>query len=328
MAVSRLLSRSHLLCRASAPCIRAIPSAIPSITSSLPRRTFTSSISAWEEIVHTPSRGPEIALTDDRTASAGNTANSIVLLKLSKRLSRGNIEEFLRENGFIIKKLQMRVDRFTFHNDTMCFVELGSPEEVQRAIKKLDQAKLQNKSIVVQPLKADFQWGHLKTSKNSPYVSRFFNDEGDAAQEALRPLAEGRRMMLSVKTPGWSPNAKVSEARNNAAKIIEENFGKYGVESLSDMAVFFGDKKQNPRLLGWIDFKTKEGAEQAAAEKHNTEINGRLVWLQAANPSKWRVEQYSKSAPQLVQEMQEKGTVSKEMDEDKFVTPLPKKQSN
>ncbi|KAJ6273551.1 benzoate 4-monooxygenase cytochrome p450 [Bipolaris maydis] len=226
------------------------------------------------------------------------------------------------------KKLQMRVDRFTFHNDTMCFVELGSPEEVQRAIKKLDQAKLQNKSIVVQPLKADFQWGHLKTSKNSPYVSRFFNDEGDAAQEALRPLAEGRRMMLSVKTPGWSPNAKVSEARNNAAKIIEENFGKYGVESLSDMAVFFGDKKQNPRLLGWIDFKTKEGAEQAAAEKHNTEINGRLVWLQAANPSKWRVEQYSKSAPQLVQEMQEKGTVSKEMDEDKFVTPLPKKQSN
>lgn len=222
----------------------------------------------------------------------------------------------------------MRVDRFTFQNDTMCFVELGSSEEVQRAIKKLNQAKLQNKSIVVQPLKEDFHWGHLKTSKNSPYGSRYFNDEGDAAQEALRPLAEGRRMILSVKTPGWSPNAKISEARQNAMEIIEENFGEYGIESLSDMSVFFGDKKENPRLLGWIDFKTKEGAEQAAAEKHNTEINGCLVWLRASSPSKWRVQQYSKSAPQLVQEMQEKGTVSNEMYEDKFVTPLPKNKSN
>ncbi|XP_014560857.1 hypothetical protein COCVIDRAFT_88443 [Bipolaris victoriae FI3] len=328
MAVSRVFSRSHLLCRASALCIRATPPAIPSITSSLPRRTFTSSISAWEEIVQTPSRGPEIALTDNRTASAGITANSISLLKISKRLSRGDIEEFLRQNGFNIKKMQMRVDRFTFHNDTMCFVELGSPEEAQRAVKKLNQAKLQNKSIVVKPLKDDFYWGHQETTKHSPYGSRFFNDEGDAAQEALRPLAEGRRMVLSVKTPGWSPKSRITEARQNAIKIIEENFGKYGVERVSDMSVFFGDKKENPRLLGWIDFKTKEGAEQAAVEKHNTEINGRLVWLQASNPSKWRVQQYSKSAPQLVQELQEKGTVSKEMYEDKFVTPLPKNKSS
>lgn len=225
--------------------------------------------------------------------------------------------------------MQMRVDRFTFQNDTMCFVELGSSEEVQRAVKKLNQAKLQNKSIIVKPLKDDFYWGHQETSQSLPYGSRFFNNEGgDAAQEALRPLAEGRRMILSVKTPGWSPNAKISEARQNAHKIIEENFGKYGIERLSDMSVFFGDKKENPRLLGWIDFKTKEGAEQAAAEKHDTEINGRLVWLRASSPSKWRVQQYWKSAPQLVQDMQEKGTLSKEMYEDKFVTPLPKNKSN
>ena len=100
MAVSRVFSRSHLLLRAGASCVRVTPSAIPSISSSLPRRAFTSSAQTWEDIVQTPSRGPEISLTDNRSESAGNTANSIALLKISRRLSRGEIEEFLKSRGF------------------------------------------------------------------------------------------------------------------------------------------------------------------------------------------------------------------------------------
>jgi RNA recognition motif-containing protein len=209
----------------------------------------------------------------------------------------------------------------------MCFVELGSPEEAQRAVKELDKSSLMNSSIVVStPLKEGFRWGLIEKPTKHPYESRFFLNEGNNAEEALKPLAEGRRMALSVQTPGWSPGAKIGEATENALKIIEQNFAKYGVESISNISVFYGDKKTNPRLLCFIDFKTKEGTEQAAKDKHDTEINSRLVWLKPSIPAGWRVHQFWKSAPRVVEQLQEKGVLTKEMDADKFNNPLPKRQ--
>lgn len=219
----------------------------------------------------------------------------------------------------------MRVDAFTFHNDSRCFVELGSPEEARKAIEQLHETEIHQKKMTVLPLKDDFEWGPKKSAKEPPFESRYFYDEGNAAQEAIQPLIEGRRTMLSVQTPGWSPGSTMGTAKHNALDIIAQNFGQYGIERVGDISVFYGDKKANPRMLCLIDFKTKEGVEQAIKEKHETQINDRLVWLQRSEPSPWRVQQFWKSVPQAIEDLQEKGVLSKEMHEDRFVNPLPKK---
>lgn len=205
----------------------------------------------------------------------------------------------------------------------MCFVELESADEAQKAVEELQGVEMHRCKMEAAPLKPDFRWGPI--DKPGEYPTRYFMDEGNAAEEALRALFEDRRMVLSVETPGWSPGRPIRESRDRAIQIIGETLGPYGIDRISDLSVFYGDKKSRPRLLCSIDFKTKEGAEKAAAEKHNEVINGRLIWLQACKPSPWRIHQFWKSAPKLVEEMQEKGVLSKEMSEDKFVDPLPRK---
>jgi len=219
----------------------------------------------------------------------------------------------------------MRVDRFSFHNDTYCFLELGSQKEVDDAIKLLDKMILHGKSIVAQPLKPGFQWGLIEKNR-APYASRHFLAEGNAAEDALLPMVEGRRMLLSVQTPGWAADkATLGEAKAYSIEVIQQNFDKYGIERLSELSNFLGDKKANPRMLCMIDFTTKEGAERAAAEHHDTVIQDRLVWLKLCEPAPWRVHQFSKFAPKLVADLQEKGTFTKDAYEDKFVNPRPKK---
>lgn len=56
------------------------------------------------------------------------------------------------------KKLQYRVDRFTFKNDTTAFIELGGKEQVQKAIKALDRRKLNGRVLKVSPLAATAYW--------------------------------------------------------------------------------------------------------------------------------------------------------------------------
>ena len=220
------------------------------------------------------------------------------------------------------------MDRFTFQNDTQCFIELGSAAEAKEAIEQLNKVEIHGKKIVAKPLKDNFRWGSVEDTSKSPFGSRYFFDEGNAAEEALLPLKEGRRTMLSVQTPGWSPKTPIRVARDNALNIIGQNFSQYGVERVGDISPFFGDKKTKPRMLCLIDFKTKEGAEQAIKEKHDTEINGLLVWLKQSEPSAWRQQQYWKTAPPQVEALQEEGIFSKEMYEDKFVNPLPRKTSS
>ena len=87
--------------------MRITPS-IPSIKISLSRRHFTSSISAREDIVATPSRGPEIALTDAREeaildrATPVNRAHTVVLLRVPKRSGKQEIINLLEGDGFTV----------------------------------------------------------------------------------------------------------------------------------------------------------------------------------------------------------------------------------
>ncbi|CAG5182005.1 uncharacterized protein ALTATR162_LOCUS9944 [Alternaria atra] len=208
----------------------------------------------------------------------------------------------------------------------MCYLELGSEAEAAKVIKELDGLEEQGSKMVAKPLKADFIWGDAGKRNVEPFGSRYFYDEGIAASDAIRPLLENRRTMLSVQTPGWSAGDRVSVAKQNASQIIERYFGKYGIERIGDISPFYGDKKQNPRLLCFMDFKTKEGAENAINDYHNTEIEGRLTWLKFSEPANWRSHQIGKVSPEALKKLQESSLVPKddEIHEDKFANPLPK----
>jgi RNA recognition motif-containing protein len=219
----------------------------------------------------------------------------------------------------------MRLDRFTFHNDTKCYVELGSEEEAAKAVAQLHNVELQGKNIVVTPLKADFQWGAVADKSGSPYGSPFY-DENNGAQGALRPLIERRRIMLQVQTPGWTTDL-VNKQTKNALRIIEQTFDMYGVEKVGPIHPFYGDKKQKPRLLCFMDFKTKEGADEAIRNHHNTMIEGRLTWLTLSTPVSYRTHHIQKVAPKLVADLQEQGLLPKETREDKFINPMPRNES-
>jgi hypothetical protein len=98
MAVPRLLSRGRCLFARTTPSVRVAPSAITSIGTSITKREFTASYSRREDIIETPSRGPEIALTDAR-APTSSPSPGIALLRLPKMLVKREVEELLQSKG-------------------------------------------------------------------------------------------------------------------------------------------------------------------------------------------------------------------------------------
>ncbi|KAI4629208.1 uncharacterized protein J4E88_000853 [Alternaria novae-zelandiae] len=225
---------------------------------------------------------------------------------------------------------RMRLDRYTFQNDTRCFAELGSEAEAAKVIAELNDAELQRKKLIVRPLKDDFIWGPVQDKRDHKYATRYFFDEGPAAAlEAVHPLLEGRRLMVRVQTPGWTSNTSIGKQKQNALRILDEQFAKHGtIERISDFAPFYGDKKKEPRILCFIDFATKEGADKAIENIHDTEIEGRLTWLTRSETNQYRSHQIGKVAPEALKQLQERGVAPKdeELHEDKFVNPLPKKE--
>jgi hypothetical protein len=214
----------------------------------------------------------------------------------------------------------MRLNRFSFQNDARCFVELASEEQAQKAVDILHETEFQFQTIVAMPIKADFVWGPM------PQVwERFFDVNLTSPAEAIRPLLEGRRKIISVQTPGWL--SKVSSVGHNehAHKVLHEHFGSYGIETISALQPFFGDKKLYPRMLCLMDFKTTEGAEQAQQAIHDTDIEGRKVWVQPSVAAPWRAHQIGRVDPELLAKLQEAGLASSEPYEDNFVNSDQKK---
>jgi hypothetical protein len=214
--------------------------------------------------------------------------------------------------------MQLRLDRFTFQNDQRCFVEFASEEQAQKAVQTLNEAEFMHRNLIVAPLKEDFVWGST-SEKATGRNPRFFHIQDMSPSEALKPLLEGRRKMFSVQTPGWGePNSSVSHNKI-ANQHIQEHLGKFGIEAVSGLAPFHGDKKSHPRMLCYIDFTTKSGADQAVQTVHETDIDGRKIWLTQPIMAPWRAHQVGKVDQALLGELQEKGLASTEPYEDNFV---------
>jgi hypothetical protein len=107
MSVPRLLSRGRCLFSLTTPSIRVAVAATPRITTSVSARGFTASGCSREDVVQTPSRGPEIALTDARapTTPAGSST-AVAILKMPKRMTRREVEQMLHSKGCTMYVMQ------------------------------------------------------------------------------------------------------------------------------------------------------------------------------------------------------------------------------
>jgi RNA recognition motif-containing protein len=211
--------------------------------------------------------------------------------------------------------LQLRLSRFSFQNDARCFVELASEQQAQKAVEVLNNTEFMFSTIIAAPLKADFVWGPLPTESDS----QFFYENLTSPAEAIKPLLEGRRRLISVQTPGWLSEHSSVGHNAHAKKILEEHFGPYGIETISSLQPFHGDKQLRPRMLCFMDFTTKEGAEQAQQAIHDTFIETRKVWVQPSVMAPWRAHQVGRVDPELLAKLQEAGLASLEPYEDNFV---------
>jgi RNA recognition motif-containing protein len=212
----------------------------------------------------------------------------------------------------------MKIDRFTFHNDSRCYIELASEEEARKAIELLHDTEFMHRTIRVTPVKEDFVWG-TEGKREDGRRSRFLIANARGPSEALKPLFEGRRMMFSVQPPGWTAEDSSISLNKFGASVIEEHLGKYGIEAIGSLQPFFGDKGSHPRMLCLMDFTTKSGADQAVQAVHETDIKGRKVWLRPSVQAPWRAHQVGKVDAGLLAELQAKGLASTEPYEDNFV---------
>lgn len=206
----------------------------------------------------------------------------------------------------------------------MCFIELSSEEEARKAVKALHNTEFKNGHWKAVPVKGDFVWAK---SKSGEMASRNFIDEDSNASEALRPLIEGRRKLFRVQPPGWGQANSSSGHNELARRFIRDHLSKFGIETISSMEPFFGDKLSHPRILCSIDFTTRDGADQAT-KYLEPEIEGRKVELLPAKLAPWRAHHVGKVNAALLAELQEKGLAPKETWEDKFENSDRKKGAN
>jgi RNA recognition motif-containing protein len=217
--------------------------------------------------------------------------------------------------------MQLRLDRFTFKNDTKCFIQLANDHQAQEAIQRLNNAKLHGKPISVKPLGAGFQWSRPDRAGKDRETSRSFfqfNEEGNEVAEALKPLLEGRRCILRVQPPGWGSKQGTMSKNKAARQVVNKYMGQFGIEVVGGMSAFFGDKRDEPRLLCIIDFATKEGAEAAIKAINNTVIEDRRTLLEVSKMAPWRAHQVGLVDQKLLKQLQEADLASQKTYPDKY----------
>jgi hypothetical protein len=187
---------------------------------------------------------------------------------------------------------------------------LANEEQAKDAIQKLHQSTtLQEDSpIYLRPLGPDFTWKSLANIHN-----RWVYDESSATSKAVLPLKEGRRVRLCVKTPGWKPTfeakpSNLAKMRMNYGRdLVAKSFDRFGVEAIGAPSHNDGRMLPEPKFFCHIDFKTKEGAEEAVRAMHNTKLDGKLIWVMKSELNEVRSRQIGRVNMGVLKELQELG---------------------
>ncbi|KAF1358790.1 hypothetical protein EJ07DRAFT_123045, partial [Lizonia empirigonia] len=235
-----------------------------------------------------------------------NNAHSIAITKLPKRIVKAEIGQLLHSVGVDVKRIQLRVDRFTFFSDSSCFIELGSAEQRTKAIKALNGKTLQGTSVVVRPVKDDFHWDQ-GFRKDCAY---FFLDKQTTSQ-AIQPLLQGRRYALQVENPGWLSQEGSGKSHNiTRREIIQKHIGPFGIEVVGSLNPVWRIQKKDKTFLAHIDFESKEGAEKAVEALDGTEIEGKRVYLLPCTVNSTRAKQIGDVDQGVLAQLQESGLIS------------------
>lgn len=228
------------------------------------------------------------------------------------------------------KRTKISFDRFNFHNIGRAVVELANAKQAQEAIQSLNKQLFKDAPLEVSHVSpgimSHFPEDGTAEKNKAGHVPRFFFDDGNNAVEAVKPLLEGRRFMVQAQTPGWRPKGNET-ANKTSQRILSQHFGPFGIESISRISAFLGDKKPQPRLLCQIDFTTKEGADKAFEAINDTYIEDRRILLLPPKLAPWRAHQIGKLNPDLLKQLQEKDLAPLKTFEDKFTTPRTSRAS-
>lgn len=210
--------------------------------------------------------------------------------------------------------MQLRVDRFTFRTDRVSFIELASEEQAKKAIQVLNGQQLHGKALVVRPVGDTFYWDQGFKKENR----MFYHDENTPTQ-AIQGLLQGRRYMIQVENPGWPTENDSGKSFNVARReIIDKHFGPFGVEAVGALnPVWRQSRKSDRSFLTYIEFASKEGAEQAAEALNDKVIEGKRIWLTPCTLNPTMAKQVAKVDKSVLAQLQQNGFLPTKTTSDK-----------
>ncbi|KAJ8116833.1 hypothetical protein OPT61_g1826 [Boeremia exigua] len=304
MAVLRILSQSRSALSRGFTAHRATGSIFRVASTTTPRQHFSSSQYVQNEAVQTPATGAADPRAATRSAFPVNHAQSIAVLKLPWKTTPADVEQLFRSAGLNIKRMQFRIDRFTFRCDTSTFVELESAEQAQKAVKVLNGHKFGNATLAVRPISETFYWNTGFKPEN-----HFFHYDANTPSQAIQGLLDGRRYRLYVENPGWTTiKTKGDSANVMRREMIKQHFGPFGIETIGSLKpAWKQDRNNDNTFLTFIEFTSKDGAERAVEALNGQVVEGKKVYLKPQTIVQPLAEQMEKVDKSLVAKLQEHG---------------------
>jgi hypothetical protein len=179
--------------------------------------------------------------------------------------------------------MEFHVDRFHFSAEGSALVELGSQEQVQKAVMALNWYILPNgrRKLSVEPLDDTTVWDSIAFRKEM----RVFVYSKKAVSQSLQRLIEGRRYVFFVENPGWSFDTPDGPRNTKKRNFLRKTLEPFGVENTSTFLAWRDpttgtiNKGVKASNVASVDFITKVDAERAVEALNDQIINGCRVKL-------------------------------------------------
>ncbi|KAF2690631.1 hypothetical protein K458DRAFT_382194 [Lentithecium fluviatile CBS 122367] len=321
MALPRagLLSRSFLS-RGSPARVASSVFRSTKVAVTTPQRQFTSRSWLLQEVVQDQAGSSQSVVPPEEVPETQRRKNarSVAMMKVPKRGGRAMVGSLFKENGLEIVDIEMRMSRFNFYNDRFAFVELANEEQARKAAELLNEKELLGEQVIVKQLHPEYVWGSDKYQ--GKYEQKLIMDDAGITT-ALQPIIDNRRLVFKVTPPAWADLAAKILDRNAAnLEVVKSTLEPFDVESIGQVSPNWGDKGSAPRYLCFVDFKTKEAADEAIRTLSGTMVQGREISLEPHEMPPWKAFQLGKVDKEKLKLLQEKGLAPApdQIDEERF----------